>query len=492
MPRGLLMEGVQALEDKIPPHAWDETSYAISKYMLFVYFPVFLLGCYAIAKTRWGPELAATVQARIVAHLERVSLLKVLPQEPYKLFRLGQVSLLVAHRLQQLEVQGDPNLVSEHRAALHQIMLEAKELLKQPLPEGMQVTPQLVLHFRDLLHQQMQSAPLAVRAKGFFKCANVMWVLGGFGVAVSIIPASVFVFGKFFKSVGEALKATLLTAHDVFQPFYMAIVLGGCLALLGASNRVPQHMAAQISFGSCLVATFAMDFGFNWYMENRGLWRSGVFWLFATATMLPFACVHKSQLLGFSTVGAHFFFWMLFVIPEIIQLLRLESWQWVTMGGEMVAGALLAILLVARRATPPTKEALRPFNLGLNVFGSIMLLLLGLINCVAKGQAVEDEDEYGDEDEGWSFWAIFWVVFWNVTYVPTLAALITLGYRYENATLFNMGCTFAYLYVVIQAVRTMMSFGSFSLGILLGSLGLCAGGYFIHTRPQWLAQMVLD
>lgn len=45
----------------------------------------------------------------------------------------------VAHRLQQLEVQGDPNLVSEHRAALHQIMLEAKELLKQPLPEGMQV-----------------------------------------------------------------------------------------------------------------------------------------------------------------------------------------------------------------------------------------------------------------------------------------------------------------------------------------------------------------
>lgn len=171
------------------------------------------------------------------------------------------------------------------------------------------------------------------------------------------------------QSAGEALKALLLLAHDVFQPFYMAIALGGCLLLLGASNRVPQPMASQLTLASCFVATFALNFGFNCYMKS-GIhdvidafaprpWQSGVLWLFATAVMLPFACVHNSQLLGFFTVAAQFLFWLSFMMPQIQDLLGLKDERWVTAGMMLVSGALLAFLLIARRATPQAKAALR-------------------------------------------------------------------------------------------------------------------------------------
>jgi len=450
-----------------------EISEAIDAKTWPIAFLVYVVACWAIAYDaklvlKFMPPIPSLFGAATAP--SAISLYQMLPKTKHVSWQLGHL----AGQAQVLSAQSKLG-PAEVNTQLSELTQQAASLIG--VPAG-QVDAALLQQLGGLIAEAERPSGAMARVRSLFNLANFLWMIGILGVAVSIGPAAIALFGPAIRALLAWAHTGALLAHYVARPLYPALALYACTALVAAAHLQPAPAGSRLALGGVVLATLALALFMALHAPDPPPPNTDpvlILNTFLVLCLVPLAHAHGSQLLGFFAAAALFGALGFSVIPMGL------GWAvgWAnedTMLNTAAASGCLLALAAAARTTPQGTRLLAPFQLGVSVFGTLCLLLAGLIR-TSRWYPTKPGAALG-------------YVGANVGYAALLLAMVAWGALGGSMSVYSTAATFTALYLSDKAVEWCVFTGLGWVAVLLVSVGLCGGAWFIHTHPTWLVSML--
>lgn len=459
-----------------------------------------------------------------------------LPASRAACFELGRIAgqLRAISEAREGARQGEVEPAGGEEGAVDRLLAEASDLLwpSTPTNRGSSASRRIRLDQQDVLglgtllasaeHGQCFTAAggaTTCRGRGgvsgamrwllgFVSLGNALLSIGAVGVCITIWPVLHFVtspiramFARVLAVMSEVAIVLISNIVKALAHIAPAVVLWlcFCLAASAGAHEAPSTAArgALMAHGTALGALsvwLARDRGAldsRWQAPAAGGWRVGrllwligrrLLWEGSAAVVLGAAAIeHGSQLLGFLATAAVFSALGFEVVP--LGLTWIVGWNGEDlMTVSAAASALILAPVLALRGMGLTPQWLAPFRLGFGVFGSICLLLAGLIRASIWGM----QSSAGSRHRVSEYVAI------NVAYSALVSGLIAAGTLTGTQSVKATGITFAFLFAGEKATELAVLVQGPAIWVmgLAASLAVWRVGMFLSANPVWLASML--
>ena len=340
------------------------------------------------------------------------------------------------------------------------------------IPES-EVDVKLLQSVAEAIHDYDENG-LGAKVRGLFSFVNLIWILAGSGFVVSIGP----VFLAFMTSMERVLQRAprllifIIDSLDILETAAQAFLFWLSFYIIAAAGRYPSDYNYFIALSGCLLAIPIFDWSEdrksrrNRYDLLESLWPDVTLAMSISLTLATTAVAYQSSLIGFLAVGA--FFHGIGLCLPLPFLFDTDDILY------QVAAASFVVLQALIIGQIGGIKSLLPFKSGAQVFGSIGLFLSGLIK-TAQSPCVSS---FNLRD-----YAII-----NVGYLAILFLFIFAGSVLNLAGLYNTGCVFAFLWLLVK-IMDLGFHKSFWYTIFVASIALWQFALWLHNHPHFVEAM---
>ena len=317
---------------------------------------------------------------------------------------------------------------------------------------------------------------------GIFTFSSIILIVGALGVSIAFFP----VLWSIFEYLYEIIGPILLFLHRILLPFYALFCYTFLLYVIIISENFSKDVAPFAILLSGLLAS-ATYVGFGSRLDRpRDNAAATLLYSFILVTFSFPAVNYQSQVLGFAAVVALFSLLGFVVVPMgcgwMVGWMKPDT----VLVTALTAGSL-SLVLILRKVVDRLESSdtialsiaffdyfFKPFSSGFSVFGSMTLLLAGLI-WSSRYYKNSDLIKYPAA---------------NVANIILILLYVGLGAILGDDSFRNSGATFLVLYLSQKTFEA--EFMSIWFAILFGSAGLVGVGFFLKSHPHFLLSLLAN
>lgn len=319
---------------------------------------------------------------------------------------------------------------------------------------------------------------IAAKVLGVFNVVNIAATLALVGICVSIGP-TLAIFAKPLVDVLKAVARELAPyvrdlvklAFRCREPIAYSVVF----YVIGAAGRFDDDAAKQVALLGCCLAPLALNQtrtahfsgGFTTGDHDRQLLKLQSVW--AAAYLSPIASLHQSVFIGTLAVAAFYAALGFLVAPVLFGwVVGFDSKE--SMRQSQLASVLLLCGFFWSRASGVNPEALRPFQNGVAIFGTVALGLSGLI-----------------QSSHWVTWAKSEYFRINAAYLGVLVVVGGAGAFYAIPLATNTALTFFTLWLGEKLAESVKPGSAwFFPAVFFGSVALWNATLYLRANPAFV------